>query len=430
VVLGQAGNDFTGAVITSGKNITLTDSNALVLGATTANTGGVLTLAAGGSITQTGIVTAPTLTATLTGAASALNLGTSTNNLAALGAITTPGGFTLTNGNNAVAINGAIATADANVSIASGSAATTFGAAGSIGSGGGNVALTSTVAKVLGNINTTGGAGTGNLAIGSAGAVSQLAGTSLMVKGATTIAAGAAGNVALNNAGNNFGGAVGVTTGNNIGIAGAGALVLGAMTVSGALDVSTSGAITQSGAVTVTGATTLAAGAGNDITLTNASNNFAKVGIASGNNVSLSDSNGIVLDTSTVASSLTVKAGGTVTQTGALLAPTLNVATYSTAGSAITLTNTGNDASTVNLQVANGTVAAPGTANANAAILYTDANAVTVAGINNGTGGTAGAVTLLAGRCHHADRRHQGKHADRNHGQCRRRRDHAGPHGQ
>jgi filamentous hemagglutinin family protein len=397
VVLSQAGNDFTGAVITSGKNITLTDSNALVLGTTTANTGGALILAAGGSVTQTGVVTAPTLTATLTGAASALNLGSPANNIAALGAITTPGGFTLANGNNAVAINGAIATTDTAVSIASGSAATSFGATGSISSGGGNVALTSTVAKALGNINTTGGAGTGNLAIGTAGAVSQLAGTSLAIKGATTIAAGAAGNVALNNAGNNFGGAVGVTTGNNVGITGAGALVLGAMTVSGALDVSTSGAITQSGAVTVTGATTLAAGAANDITLTNASNNFAKVGIASGNNVSLSDSNGIVLDTSTVASSLTVKAGGTVTQTGALLAPTLNVATYSTAGSAITLTNTGNDASTVNLQVANGTVAAPGTANANAAILYTDANAVTVAGINNGTGGTAGAVTLLAG---------------------------------
>jgi hypothetical protein len=52
---------------------------------------------------------------------------------------------------------------------------------------------------------------------------------------------------------------------------------------------------------------------------------------------------------------------------------------------------------TVNLKVATGTVAVPGTANANAAILYTDANAVAVASINNGTSGTAGAVTLLAG---------------------------------
>jgi hypothetical protein len=103
------------------------------------------------------------------------------------------------------------------------------------------------------------------------------------------------------------------------------------------------------------------------------------------------------LGASTVASSLTVKAGAAVTQTGALVVPTLNVSTHSTAGSAITLTNAGNDATTVNLQVATGTVAAPGAANANAAILYTDANAVAVAGINNGTGGTAGAVTLLAG---------------------------------
>ena len=61
--------------------------------------------------------------------------------------------------------------------------------------------------------------------------------------------------------------------------------ILGASTVSGTLNVTTAGALTQSGALTVTGVTTLAAGAGNNITLNNAANNFSTVGITSGNNV-------------------------------------------------------------------------------------------------------------------------------------------------
>ena len=84
----------------------------------------------------------------------------------------------------------------------------------------------------------------------------------------------------------------------------ANALVLGASTVSGSLDVTTGGAITQSGAVAVTGTTTLAAGAANDITLTNAGNNFSTVGITSGNNVSLTDTNALILGASTVSGNL------------------------------------------------------------------------------------------------------------------------------
>ena len=73
--------------------------------------------------------------------------------------------------------------------------------------------------------------------------------------------------------GNNFS-TVAITSGRNVALADANALDLGASTISGTLNVTTSGAITDSGNLVVTGTTTLAAGAGNDITLNTAGNNF------------------------------------------------------------------------------------------------------------------------------------------------------------
>ena len=87
--------------------------------------------------------------------------------------------------------------------------------------------------------------------------------------GTTTLAAGAANDITLNNARNNFS-TVGITSGSNVTLVDANALILGASTVSGTLNVTTAVRITQSGALAVTGTTTLAAGAGNDITLDNA----------------------------------------------------------------------------------------------------------------------------------------------------------------
>ena len=88
-------------------------------------------------------------------------------------------------------------------------------------------------------------------------------------------------------------------------------------------------------------------------------------------------------------------AGGALTQSGAIKAATLTATTANTV--AITLTNTGNDSAIVNLQARTGTVAAPGTVNANVAVQYTDANGFAISGINNGASGTVGAVTLAAG---------------------------------
>jgi hypothetical protein len=73
---------------------------------------------------------------------------------------------------------------------------------------------------------------------------------------------------------------------------------LGAATIGGNLILTSTGALTQSGALDITGTTTLDAGAGNNITLDNTSNDFSTVVITSGNNVTLVDANALDIGTS------------------------------------------------------------------------------------------------------------------------------------
>ncbi|MCJ7601643.1 MAG: filamentous hemagglutinin N-terminal domain-containing protein, partial [Desulfobulbaceae bacterium] len=127
------------------------------------------------------------------------------------------------------------------------------------------------------------------------------------------------------------------------------------------LSLTTSGAITDSSASTISGATTLAAGAGNDITLDTATNDFNSVGITSGNNVTLVDQNAIDLSASTVSGDLNVTSSGAITDSGAL---TVTGATTLAAGAAntITLDEAANDFGTAltvsgNSAVITGTVA-------------------------------------------------------------------------
>ena len=124
--------------------------------------------------------------------------------------------------------------------------------------------------------------------------------------------AGAANNITLNNAANNFS-TVGITSGNNVVLNDINALDLAASTISGTLAVTTNGALTESGPLTVAGTTTLAAGAANNITLNNAANDFSTVGIISGNNVVLNDANALDLAASTISGDLTVTTGGALT---------------------------------------------------------------------------------------------------------------------
>ena len=101
-----------------------------------------------------------------------------------------------------------------------------------------------------------------------------------------------------------------ITSGRNVTLVDSNALNLGASTVSGTLNVITAGAITDSGNLNVTGTTMLAAGAGNDITLEQATNNFSTVSISSGRNVTLNDTNALDLGASTISGNLNVTAAG------------------------------------------------------------------------------------------------------------------------
>jgi filamentous hemagglutinin family protein len=129
------------------------------------------------------------------------------------------------------------------------------------------------------------------------------------------------------------------------------ALDLGAITLTGNLGVTAPG-ITQSGALVVPGTITLVGGAANNITLSNAANNFGTLVITSGNNVTLTDANSIVLAASgTVSGSLNLNTGissqtgpitvvGTTTVTAGANDIILNDANNNF-GTSVNLSNTG-----------------------------------------------------------------------------------------
>ena len=269
---------------------------------------GTLRLTTTGAITQT----AGSLTADTAGlsAASGINVVQPANNVTTLAAQTTAGNLAFTD-TNGFTIDSISATVD-----------------------GFHPAITDLAASA------------GSITLQSGGAVTQ---TQKIL--ASTLNLQGSGPYTLTNSANDVVTLAANTTG-NVQYNNANALVLGASTVSGSFDVIAGGAITQSGAVTVTGTTTLAAGAANDITLTNAGNDFSTVGITSGNNVSLTDTNALVLGSSTVSGNLNVTTNGALTQSGAA---TVAGTTTLAAGAAndITLTNAGNDFSTVGITSGN-----------------------------------------------------------------------------
>jgi len=190
------------------------------------------------------------------------------------------------------------------------------------------------------------------------------------VSGTTTLAAtnnGAPADVTLDNATNNFGGTVNVSGANVTLVDGTGGLTLGNVTATGNLTTtSTGGAITDAAGstVNVSGTTTLAAtnnGAPADVTLDNATNNFAGTVNASGANVTLVDGTGgltlgnitapgdvlvaslgaLNLGTSTIGGTLQASSGGgNITQSGPLLVG--GMATLDAGTGVVKLTNASN----------------------------------------------------------------------------------------
>jgi filamentous hemagglutinin family protein len=122
---------------------------------------------------------------------------------------------------------------------------------------------------------------------------------------------------------------------------------LGALTLTGqnaTVTESNPAGITEGGAWNIPGTTTLTAGAANPIVLTaNPANNFGTVSIVSASNADIDAANGIVFGASSIAAggTLTVSAGGPITQSGAISAPSLQLIGTGSA----TLTNVNNNVS-------------------------------------------------------------------------------------
>jgi len=408
-------NDFATLVITSGNNVSITDSNALILGASTVN--GTLGVNTTGAITQSGALVVTGAATFAAGGANDITLNNASNNFSnaafttgnnvsvtdlnalILGASTVSGNLTV-NTTGAITQSGALAvtgtssfTVGANA-ITLTTATNDFTGAVSLSNSGANaVQITDTNAIVLGTVNVG-----NNLIVTASGTITQT-GTITATGGTTTLAAGAANNITLNSA-NDFATLV-ITSGKDVSVTDANALILGASTVNGTLGVTTSGAITQSGALVVTGAATFAAGGANDITLNNASNNFSNASFTSGNNVSVTDLNALILGASTVSGNLAVNTTGAITQSSALAvtgtssftaganAITLTTATNDFTG-AVSLSNSGANA----VQITDTNALVLGTVSVGNNLTVTTSGAVTQTGTITATGGT---TTIAAG---------------------------------
>ena len=276
-----------GSITLSGAISSLTDlsisTNAGGINLPQTSISGNLSITASGPITDSGTLTVPGTASLTPGAGNSVTLNTAANNF---------GTVTVTNGADATIVDSnAINLGPINIT--------------------GNLGVTATA----GNITNTGGA----LTIGTA----------------STFTANAAGaSITVNNAGNNFTGAVSFAGSgglSDVTVLDTTSLDLQALSISGNLTVTAAG-ITDSGALSITGTTTLTAGALNNITLNNANDFVGAVSIVSGNNVTLNDLNTFDLTTATINGSLSLSCGtqinllGNVTalQSLTILSGTLN----------------------------------------------------------------------------------------------------------
>ncbi|WP_338846413.1 filamentous hemagglutinin N-terminal domain-containing protein [Massilia sp. W12] len=232
VTLSNATNNFAGAVgVSNSGGVSLRDTDALILGAMSLGSGG-LTVSSGGALSQTGVITTSG-TASFT-AGSSLDLSTSSNQLS--------GAVSLSN------------------------------------SGAHDLKFKNAEALSIASIS----AGSGSLAVEAAGAISQ---TGAITQSASAGAASftSTGAITLSNSGNDFTGAVALTSGNSsdASIRDTNDLKLAASSVGKNLSITASGNLTQSGALSVGGTTSVTQRGAGSIILDNASNSMSgKVTIA------------------------------------------------------------------------------------------------------------------------------------------------------
>ncbi|MES2386146.1 MAG: YDG domain-containing protein, partial [Pseudomonadota bacterium] len=381
------------AGVTGATTLTATTANADV-GEVTLNGAlnvNALTLNAAASITQANAVKATSLAATLTGASSALTLSSSGNQITTLNTITTPGGFTLNNGNNNVTVAGTITATNHAVAIDAGTGGYTQNANIDVVAGTGAISvIADTVA-----INTT---NTGNNAFSTSGTLTlkpKTAGQAMSLGGASAFdlsatevarfASGATGPIVIGDTAS-----TGVLTIGGVGVP----------NLSGKTVTLNAGSMTDTGVQAIT-ALNLTLNANGQIGTD--STNGIDVGAATNLNVNTTNNgNAFVRSTaainfgaagsgSSVAGTLDVTTTGNVTQTagtGNIAAGTLKVKTLSAGTATVTLTNTGNDAGAIHLQSRN----AGDTGNVAGAIQYTDSNGFDVAALS-----TTGNASLSAG---------------------------------
>ena len=211
----------------------------------------------------------------------------------------------------------------------------------------GNVTVNNTGALNLGTLSAS------SLDVTAGGAVSQTGAANVSGATSVTVADGSA--VTLDNSGNKFSsvGVVGKTA--TTGAAGAvtindsdSTLALDAIRAS-QLDVTAADAVTQTGAANVSGAATVTA-TGNNITLTQAGNQFGSIG-ATGANISITEANATALNAVAATGTLTVNAGGAVTQNAA--ADVTGKTTVTATGYNVTLANANNDLGEIEITGAN-----------------------------------------------------------------------------
>lgn len=165
---------------------------------------------------------------------------------------------------------------------------------------------------------------------------------------------GAGDDITLDNAANDVDKLI-VTAVEDIVFVDADALELGAMSVAGAMNISTGGAITNTGNITAgeSSTQTFAAGAGNDITLGSAGNDFGTVVITSGKDVTIVDTDTLALGASTISGTLQVTTNGNLTDTGNITVAGATATFNVTNNDNITLDSAGNDFNTVVITAAN-----------------------------------------------------------------------------
>ncbi|MBO6656344.1 MAG: hypothetical protein JJ934_05600, partial [Pseudomonadales bacterium] len=314
ISLTNTSNDFAQVDITNAGDVTLADTNAITLGGSNLPNGTIDVDAA--AIDVAGTVTAANLDFNAT--AGAGNISDSTGNLVVTGTSV----FTVTGTDQ---INLDAATNDLNtVRLSAGTGTVLINDDDDItldtSTVGGLLDVDADSISIIGAVSA--GSATLDVSQAAGGITDTMAGT-LSVTGATTITAQAGDNVALDAATNNFG-SIGVTQANDVSIVDTDGVTLNASTIGGTLNVTADGNITGTQTLSVTGITTLDAGdtatGTNDISLTNASNDFSTLVITQAGDATVVDTNALTLNGSTVgglldvtADDITINAGQSVT---------------------------------------------------------------------------------------------------------------------